>query len=188
MTIPAGIEQPILDLCAPATTPGPGAAEDGRGGYGAPAAAGPPQLVVVVYGKPAPQGSKKAFVNRYTGRAQVTEDNPRTKTWRGSVQHHAEAAMAGCSWVRVEPPCGVVVRIVCAFDKPASAPKRRAILPVTRATYDVDKLARAVLDALTAAGVFKDDSQVVRLSVEKEWLMPGEPAPGARIVVRQVTP
>jgi Holliday junction resolvase RusA-like endonuclease len=43
----------------------------------------------------------------------------------------------------------------------ASAPKFVAVKP------DVDKLIRAVLDALTDAGVFRDDSRVVQVSATK---------------------
>ena len=35
--------------------------------------------------------------------------------------------------------------------------------------HDVDKLARAVLDALTDAALWKDDSQVAQLVAEKRW-------------------
>jgi Holliday junction resolvase RusA-like endonuclease len=52
-----------------------------------------------------------------------------------------------------------------------SAPKRPAVKP------DLDKLARAVLDGITAGGAIHDDAQVCHLTVEKVYaddhLVPG---------------
>ena len=45
----------------------------------------------------------------------------------------------------------------------ASAPRFPATKP------DIDKLTRSTLDALGEAGVWADDSQVVRLSVSKDY-------------------
>ena len=46
----------------------------------------------VVPGKPQTAGSKRAFVNKKTGRAIVTDDNPRGKDWRAAVQTAAAEA------------------------------------------------------------------------------------------------
>src|SRR5439155_11783574 len=40
-----------------------------------------PHIRFVVYGLPQPRGSKNAFVNRKTGKAIVTDDNPRSREW-----------------------------------------------------------------------------------------------------------
>jgi crossover junction endodeoxyribonuclease RusA len=47
---------------------------------------------------------------------------------------------------------------------------------------DIDKLARAVLDGLTAGGAWKDDSQVVMLVCRKMYA----DVPGCRIVVKDL--
>lgn len=52
-------------------------------------------------------------------------------------------------------------------------------------TPDVDKLSRAVLDALTEAGVWLDDGQVVMLDARKVWAPPG--CQQAVITVREIT-
>ena len=49
--------------------------------------------------------------------------------------------------------------------------------PIKRSTGDVDKLARLVLDAITDAGLWRDDSQCVRLTTSKVYV--GEPTAGA---------
>ena len=46
---------------------------------------------------------------------------------------------------------------------------------------DADNLAKAVLDALTAVRVWKDDDQVCELIVRKYWEQPGTHAPGCVI-------
>jgi len=48
---------------------------------------------------------------------------------------------------------------------------------------DVDNLAKGVMDAMTQAGVWRDDDQIVRLIVAKAWRDPGE-MPGVEIEVR----
>jgi Holliday junction resolvase RusA-like endonuclease len=50
---------------------------------------------------------------------------------------------------------------------------------------DVDNIAKGILDALTQAGVITDDSNVVRLAVEKWWQGNGAP-PECRVTVASV--
>jgi Holliday junction resolvase RusA-like endonuclease len=189
VTVPAGIEQP-LDLCAPATTPGPGAAEDGRGGYGAPAAAGQP-LVIVVYGEPAPQGSK-----RHVGNGVMIESSKKVKPWRQDVVTAALAAyyqdVTG-EWLHSDaraPLDGpLAVRMTFTLRKPASAPKTRRTWPDRKP--DLSKLVRSTEDALVTAGVIADDARIVDLVAAKRF--PGEglgslTSTGVRIEIEQVTP
>lgn len=61
----------------------------------------------------------------------------------------------------------VEVSIICAVERPKTTK-----LPAPRP--DADNYAKAVMDALTQAGVWKDDSLVVRLSVTKRWTQYGE--------------
>jgi Holliday junction resolvase RusA-like endonuclease len=111
-----------------------------------------------VYGQPIPQGSMKAFVVR--GRPVLTSDNPRTRPWKHTVLLVARDAMHGA------PPFTGPVNVNLWFylSRPKSAPKGR-VLPTVKP--DLDKLVRAVLDALTAAGVWTDDSQVCNLIASK---------------------
>ncbi len=46
---------------------------------------------------------------------------------------------------------------------------------------DIDKAARAALDALTASGLWKDDSQVAVLVANKKYVQQG--TPGLNIVI-----
>lgn len=132
----------------------------------------------VVYGTPAPQGSK-----RHVGRGIMVESSAKVKPWREAVktvalfEYPPSMAMVG--------PVGVTV--VFTLAKPASAPKTRITYPAKRP--DLDKLIRSTFDALGEAGVWKDDAQVIWVNASKVYPGEGEDAldvPGARIWVTQV--
>jgi Holliday junction resolvase RusA-like endonuclease len=137
-------------------------------------------MKIVVYGQPAPQGSKR-FVGLRGGKGVMIESSKAVKPWREAVKH---AALD----VRADAPIdeAVVVRMVFTVAKPKSAPKKRITYPGTKP--DLSKLVRATEDALTDAGVWKDDARVVEYErVAKVY--PGEDpealdTPGAVIVIR----
>lgn len=51
---------------------------------------------------------------------------------------------------------------------------------------DADNLAKAVMDAMTAIGVWRDDDQVTDLIVRKRFTAPGSPS-GCRIQIYELT-
>jgi Holliday junction resolvase RusA-like endonuclease len=110
---------------------------------------------VTVPGHAQPQGSTRAFVRG--GRAIVTSANPKLADWRARV--------AGALWVAAPPATGAVV-VQLAFDLARPKSVRR-----THATTrpDLDKLVRAMLDAGTEAGVWRDDAQVVEVVATKQY-------------------
>lgn len=137
-------------------------------------------------GRPRTKGSVHAF--RAKNGAIVRKDsNPKTKAWAGVVSHAAQQA-----GVRVqEGP--VVLELEFYFLRPVShygtgrnagtlkdgAPAR----PTGRNLGDLDKLERAVLDALSGVA-FRDDSQVVDVRSLKWWVEIGEGNPeGVRVHV-----
>ena len=136
-------------------------------------------LTFEVRGIPGPQGSKDQF-----GR----ESSAKVKPWREAVRSEAVAAMGDTlgRWSMFD--IEVVITFLLrrpkshyrtgkhAGELKADAPTRCGKRP------DVDKLTRSTLDALTAAGVYQDDAQVVHMDV---WKMYADPAPvGAVITVR----
>lgn len=108
-----------------------------------------------VPGKPAPQGSK-----RHVGRGILVESSKEVGPWRERVAIAAHNAMAGRGLL-MGP---VEVDLSFVLPRPKSAPKTRTASAAKRP--DIDKLARACLDALTDV-VFGDDGQVVRLVAQK---------------------
>ena len=122
-----------------------------------------------VPGVPQPQGSTKAFRHRTTGRVMVTSDNARLRPWRDAVCWHARQALAGRGAL-VGP---VAVAVEFRFRRPAGHFGKRGLRPAAPREHvvrpDLDKLARAVLDALNEAGVWRDDAQVVELRLRKGY-------------------
>ncbi len=124
-------------------------------------------IPIVVYGIPAPQGSKAPYGG---------ESNPRTKPWRAAVAAEAATVMDGQEML--SGPLFVTVSFY--FPRPKShyrtgkhasvlrddAPEYHAVKP------DTDKLQRAIGDALTGI-CFRDDSQISWWDAVKRY---GEPA------------
>ena len=129
----------------------------------------------VVYGEPIPQGSTRAFIPKGWKRPIITADNKRTKPWRQDVKAAALEAMEKANVPLMGK--GVAVSLACHFYfvRPKSA-KSSVIHKTTRP--DLDKLVRSVGDALKGI-VYEDDSQVVSLSLIKEFA----PRPHAQISV-----
>jgi len=127
-------------------------------------------LVLFVPGIPAPQGSK-----RHVGKGILIESSAKVKPWRESIRWSILEA-----W-RDQPMCGPVsVCLDFIMPRPASTPKRKTPPAIRRP--DIDKLARACLDAIGSAGVYRDDSQVTRLFATKRIAGIGE-SPGCSISV-----
>lgn len=129
-------------------------------------------ITFTVLGAPVPQGSKRAFVNKFTMRAQIVEDNVRTRPWRQDVALMASQAMRGQQ--PIARGVGVVVETAFYFQRPKGHYRANGELKPSAPKYpagkpDLDKLKRAILDALTGIA-FVDDSQVVGFGdTRKRW-------------------
>ena len=113
---------------------------------------------IFVPGNPAPQGSK-----RYLGRGISIESCKRLPGWRADVRS-AFIDDAGNPRISLEKK-PVIVFLTFVLPRPKSAPKKTT--PRATKKPDIDKLSRAILDAVGSAGVWHDDSQVVFLSADK---------------------
>jgi Holliday junction resolvase RusA-like endonuclease len=164
-------------------------------------------LVIRVKGAPVTQGSMNALPqrNRVTGAPvlgpggrqvvrQVHGNAAALKPWRDAITAAAREAHGGAP--PLDGPCQVDA--VFSLERPAGhfrtgkfsaqlragAPRR----PVASGKADLDKLVRAVLDALTAARVWHDDAQCAEFGrVAKVWRGEDRDAlyvPGALIIVR----
>lgn len=142
-------------------------------------------MTIVVFGSPAPQGSKR-FVGlaKTTGRGIMVESSKKVKPWRQDVK--AEALRVRDGAAPIDAP--VRLRMVFTMPKPKSAPKRRRTWPDRKP--DLSKLARSTEDALVEAGVIADDARIVGYE-RLEKVFPNEDAealdsPGVRIVIMTI--
>lgn len=130
----------------------------------------PEPITIYATGKPYPQGSKDAHVIHAKGQRPravlVDKHSDELKAWRTEVATQARNVMVGA-----EPLTGPVCFSAAFYIKRPKAHYRtgrfaallRDDAPLYCATKpDVDKLVRAILDALTGV-VYADDSQVVAL-------------------------
>lgn len=143
-------------------------------------------LIFWVSGTPAPQGSHNAYVRG--GRAVVVPVNEKAlKAWRDAVQERAEQALRDTPGFDTDAE-GYAVTTVFHLKRPKyhfrtngelgpNAPDLNPKRP------DDDKLLRAVGDALTYAGAWKDDSRVVERHSLKAYAHP-EHGEGCLIILR----
>jgi len=141
-------------------------------------------LSFFVPGIPVPQGSKRAFVIRdKSGRHRpvLTESAKGLPQWRATIALAGRQALLKGEEGNWFSKNALLVRLAFYLPRPASLPKK-VQHPVKRP--DLDKLTRAVLDALTGI-VWIDDSQITRLEVEKAYAHDGQA--GVAVVVEPVT-
>jgi Holliday junction resolvase RusA-like endonuclease len=120
---------------------------------------------IFIEGQPRPQGSKKAFAR---GKSIVlVEANKELPAWREHMTR-----MLQLKQLEEPQPFTTAVNVALTFwlPRPKSVKRQYAT-----GTYDIDKLTRAVLDSITKAGVWRDDSDVVDLTVRKTYADLHEP-------------
>jgi Holliday junction resolvase RusA-like endonuclease len=119
--------------------------------------------------EPAPQGSKKYVGTRKTSAGNsipmIVESSPRLPAWRKAVSEAVVQAMKD-SGDDSKFEGAVKVEAVFYLTRRPSVKRKLPTVPP-----DVDKITRSLLDGITAkgAGVWGDDSQVVRLEVSKVY-------------------
>lgn len=144
------------------------------------------RVTFTVLGTPIPQGSKTRT------RWGMREDNPKTRPWRDTVAYDARAAMGG------EPPLVGPLWLDVTFWMPRpkshygsgrNANALKATAPDHCTTKpDLDKLLRALGDAMTTAGVWMDDSQAVVVEARKMYVDTVVTSPGCAVVVLDRNP
>lgn len=154
----------------------------------------PSEFSITVYGTPAGQGR----VSFFKGRG-VHSNAKKLKPWRKAISEAAQVAAdthpyAGPPKPKAKPGeekpkaqpkpctlCGVLpslhglltgplgIEITVSVEQTAAAAQRGDVWPANRTSSDIDHHARAVLDALTHASLWRDDAQVVELCARKVW-------------------
>jgi Holliday junction resolvase RusA-like endonuclease len=118
--------------------------------------------------RPAPQGSKRGFVNPRTQRVQLVEMSPHVGNWREAVRSEAlKALQAQPGWRPLDEPVHgfmvfTTVRPRSHYRTGKNSHLLRPDAPIQPPSApDLSKLLRSTEDALTAAGVWRDDARVV---------------------------
>lgn len=118
-----------------------------------------------VAGVPAPQGSKRGFV-RGT-RVVMVESSSRLMPYRAAV-----AAEARFAWPHPPLTESVTLDVVFTFVRPRSHLNKigvaRPSAPPSPARPDLDKLLRAIGDAMTGI-IYRDDSQISSITATKAY-------------------
>lgn len=154
----------------------------------------PDELQFTAHGLPAPQGSKSFKGFSKANKAILVESSQAVKPWREDVKLACLRAMNEAVSGRWRPYTCVCVVIEFFMPRPKSQPKTRRSVP--QSAPDLDKLVRAVGDALTTAGVYADDACVVDMRVRERYVVQDEslghpwelPGPGAVVTVFAVDP
>jgi crossover junction endodeoxyribonuclease RusA len=128
------------------------------------------QLEFFVPGTPRPQGSHDP--RRRGPRGQLV-NHPNLELWRDDVAHLAMGERRG-HWPTATGAVSVSLWFAMNKTKAHGFPADYPIGPP-----DIDKLTRAILDALVRAQLFADDAQVVSLAAHKHW--EGDVGPGVLV-------
>jgi crossover junction endodeoxyribonuclease RusA len=130
-------------------------------------------LRIVVHGAPATQGSKKAFLRGK--KIVMVEMDEKLPGWRAAVESAARLA-AGPKWETIDDAVSISGEVRLLKPRTTKYPHAPAGAP------DLDKLQRAIGDALTKAAVIKDDARITHWNIRKVW---ADQTPGADITITQ---
>lgn len=127
----------------------------------------------VVYGPAQTQGSKRGFLNKYTKRVVIVDDNAKElESWRG-------AWIAAMRKQRPATPIdsAVAIKILVYVRRPQAhygSGKNAGVLKPTAPAVppsgkDIDKVCRAILDALKMALWVTNDARVSDLEIKRRY-------------------
>lgn len=128
-------------------------------------------------GNPAPEGSHK-YVGHRGGRPIIAHDNQLLTAWRTLVARNARNAAHTTGWdTPHDGPVAIEAHFYLPRPKHPKFPDHAATKP------DLDKLARAIGDALAAPGSpLSEDSRIVTWILTKHWASDSQP-PGVHVTV-----
>lgn len=121
-------------------------------------------MTFTVAGVPATKGSYRIVGGRKHGR--LVADNAREMPWRRTVANQVRA-----QWWRTHPNARMPRRAgACEIDAVWRLQRPRTVRrghPSVKP--DLDKLARALFDALTDSGLIDDDARIIRATLAKTY-------------------
>ena len=136
-------------------------------------------LDTFVNGRPRTKGSLKPIINWSTQKYRMVEQVEQSKPWRLAISNHVIKTLA-CDrpvspalWTELglpyDRPVSVEMSFTFALNRVDVGPADADGWPVGIGWGDIDKLTRNVLDALTDAKLYRDDSLVVAISATKSF-------------------
>jgi crossover junction endodeoxyribonuclease RusA len=134
-------------------------------------------LTFEVFGRPAPQGSKRFIGHSPKQGGRFIEASKYLPAWRKAVTEAASAALLREMVARIEGP--VELEVMFFLERPATVSVKQRPWPVK--PPDIDKLVRGVCDSVTDAGVWDDDGQVVKVTAWKCYADTREPGATVKI-------
>lgn len=126
----------------------------------------------IVEGSAAPQGSK-----RHVGNGRMIESSKALPAWRKRATEAAKKAMGH------NPPIDAPVTVIAAFYLPKPATTKFRDYPA--GPPDLDKLQRAIGDALEQSGLLANDSRIVEWHPKKLW---ATDQPYTHIIIKPISP
>jgi len=113
-------------------------------------------LRIIAHGTPASQGSKNSYGKN------LVESDKQLPAWRAAVKAAAKLA-AGPNW----EPIDTAVKI--AGEIRIRKPKTTKFNDHPAGPKDLDKMQRAIGDALESAGILTNDARIVHWDIKKVW-------------------
>ncbi len=133
-----------------------------------------------VFGRPAPQGSKRYVGGNRAQGGRFIEASKYLPAWRREVTTAARKSVLNKTWKQVSEP--VTLEVVFYLERPKTIPATQRPWPIK--PPDLDKLVRGVCDGLTDAQVWTDDDLVVKIIASKRYADTREP--GALITITSI--
>lgn len=130
---------------------------------------------VFVPGRPAPQGSK-SYKGHRGGKPILIESSKAVGPWREQIAWMARSRGG------MLPPGPVRAELVFVMPRPKQTPKRTP--PAIKRNGDLDKLVRAVFDAITDVWIH-DDAHITHLGAHKRIAELGEQS-GVNITINLI--
>lgn len=143
-------------------------------------------IVFSVNGTPVPQPRPRAFARKFGDKFSARMYDPGTSEgWKSLV------ALAAKPHLPAAPlACPLAVDLMFRMPRPKAHLRKNGSVKDDAPAYptnkrDLDNLAKAVLDALTQAGMWQDDGQIVRLTLTKAY---AQKQPGADVTIESPEP
>lgn len=129
-----------------------------------------PSISFTVHGKAVAKGSMRAFQPKGMTRPVLTSTAKGLKAWESDIRGELQSAMKLNHPDIVRALFDAPIAVGLKFHMPKPKKPKNKHYPTTKP--DIDKLARAAVDALSSV-IFRDDAQVVALQVRKVFAAAG---------------